>query len=297
MKDVVLGMAENYTESQLDPFVGSLRRTGFDGDIVLFTHAGNREIGSPWSRTHQVQFIELPWKRRLAAPCRWLFALRRQISAKMCNRDEFLSQCWLQDITNGRYALYYDFLLANSGRYRHILLSDVRDVVFQTSPFQRALPADLCLFAEHDSCTIGTSGATARWLQRFFGEKTLRELQDKQVVCAGVVMGTEAGIFQLIERMVDTMVLARSFWALRFGLDQAALNYLVHTGGLPNVQVFECLRGPAVHLALLPADQLKMDDDGQVLNENGSVIPLLHQYDRQVGFVQRAQESKALRAA
>jgi hypothetical protein len=35
MKDLIIGMAAGYTDEQLKPFVNSLKRTGYDGDLVL----------------------------------------------------------------------------------------------------------------------------------------------------------------------------------------------------------------------------------------------------------------------
>lgn len=35
MKDLIIGMASGYTDEQLKPFVNSLKRTGYDGDLVL----------------------------------------------------------------------------------------------------------------------------------------------------------------------------------------------------------------------------------------------------------------------
>jgi hypothetical protein len=35
MKDLIIGMAAGYTDEQLKPFVNSLKRTGYDGDVIL----------------------------------------------------------------------------------------------------------------------------------------------------------------------------------------------------------------------------------------------------------------------
>ena len=42
-----------------------------------------------------------------------------------------------------RFCSYLDFLTRHAGRYAHVMLSDLRDVVFQSDPFAQPLPADI----------------------------------------------------------------------------------------------------------------------------------------------------------
>lgn len=280
MKNLVLGMADGYNAQELAPFVKSLRSTGFSGDLVLFVASSTARQLQSFASQHDITLVDLPWAGRLFGRIRPLVALKRQILREQNDLETFVADRWKHHPVVGRFSFYRQFIADNRTEYEKVLLCDVRDVVFQSDPLAVELPADICLFSEHPSHSIGQSESNTRWIHRVFGQETLAALADKPIICGGVMLGTTEGMLSLLDQLIASMAACQSNWSLRFGLDQAALNCIAYVAGIPGAHIFGCCEGPATHLALVPAEQLGIQSDGQVLDRSGNIIPLLHQYDR-----------------
>ncbi|MCA9186696.1 MAG: hypothetical protein R3E01_08700 [Pirellulaceae bacterium] len=294
-RDAILGFAEGYGIEQLEMFVTSLRRTSFAGKAALFVdHNLPKDVGR-YLQDHDIQAVRAPWKRTIYRYVRKANALQRQIRGTYYSPTQFAQDYLHQDSTMARYAFYKQWLTAHGRHCENVLFTDVRDVVFQCDPFAQPVEDEICLFAEPGP-TIVNSGATAKWLRRSYGAAVVEQLADRPVICAGVMCGTRDGMLRLVNKLTAVMAKAPSFWSLRFGLDQAALNLWVHTHDVPGLTVFPHLEGRIAHLAWADSSTLKLNDDGQVVGEFGQVVPLLHQYDRHPRLNEQVQQ-RYLRAA
>ena len=280
MKNLILAFAENYCVDDLSPFVGSLRSSGYRGDVVFFVDDGISNDLQKFLKAHDVRMVKLPRKRGVFAAWRPLVALQRQLRGVRQDVPTFLRDCWKQDSAIGRFAYYKEFLCTHAEAYRNVILADARDVIFQEDPFSRPLESEVCLFAEHSSRPIASSGSTAKWIKRSFGTDAFEKISTQPVLCAGAIMGTVAGISVLIDELIEMMASCPAYWSLRFGLDQAALNCIVYDQRVPGVTLYSCLEGPIAHLALVPKTQFQFNDDGRLLGHDGRILPVLHQYDR-----------------
>lgn len=102
MKDLIIGACHNYTYDQIKCWVNSVKRSGFDGDLVLISFDDKQGIRQK-ARDAGVIVVE-----------EWFnpdFAVHVQ-----------------------RFASIYSYLCNNPNKYAMVITTDVRDVVFQSNP-------------------------------------------------------------------------------------------------------------------------------------------------------------------
>lgn len=294
-RSLVLSYIEEYSARDIAPFVKSLRATGYAGDIVLFTvnvdadceslFAKHRVQQIPVRRVDMKQSIRIPeWLANslgIASPVRpdgainirlaTLFgALNMETSALARRIAQLLWHC-----NSGRF-FYYQQFLEGHPEYEQVLIADVRDVMFQCSPFEGGMEDALYLFEEYPATPLGEQIDNATWIKRLYGRVALATLADFPIVCAGVMMGTRAQVLECVEGIADASVTNYVGW----GTDQGTLNHLVRTGQLASAAVKPYGSGPAMHLGIAPRDTIRTDAQGRVLNREGEVCNILHQYDR-----------------
>ncbi|MFM2042580.1 MAG: hypothetical protein RLY86_1156 [Pseudomonadota bacterium] len=162
------------------------------------------------------------------------------------------------------------------------LLTDVRDVVFQADPFAEAT-APLCFFLEDEPNTLATNaeGINLRWLARVLGRPLADRFADRGCVCVGTVLGDRDAILafcrqSLLLAAIPRAEVARTFG---FGVDQATCNLIAHGRLIPGGVVHPNY-GMVATVGRTPAAGLTLGPDGRVRNPDGTVSPILHQYDR-----------------
>lgn len=178
-------------------------------------------------------------------------------------------------------ARFLAFLRAIENHYpeaQTILLSDVRDVVFQADPLRPA-PPHLCFFCEASSLTIGQHAANRRWLARCVGEEIARGLADRPCVCAGTLLGPRAAMLRLLRQILLLLAIPRSAVAAAFGADQAAVNLIAHWGLAGEAEILPNFRRVAT-IGLTAPGAVSLDPEGRIRNPDGSISALVHQYDR-----------------
>ncbi len=182
-----------------------------------------------------------------------------------------------QSVNVERYRHYRAWLAAHPD-VDGVLLTDVRDVVFQGDPFARPLEASLVLPLEDPLMTLGSETNNAEWLRSLYGVERWAELSDLPIACSGTVLGTRSGV----QRYLDSMIAELSAHATDgqlAGLDQGAHNALLHGGrfvealAVPN-------GGRILTVGSMFPESLAVDAQDQVLAEDGHAPEIVHQYDR-----------------
>lgn len=259
-KNLILGVAVDYGFEDLRPFLVSLRNVGYQGDLVLFvsglgrrTLASLRKLGA---RTIPVK-LQYPYLRDI----------RAYGTLPVAHAGGMPPNC-------ARYIMYYLYLLEHGGAYDRVLITDVRDVIFQRDPFDFPFQRGLYCFLEDRSQTIASEPHNAGWLVDAGGETTLRELGGNVISCSGVTVGDTASILGYLERMNVMLLRIRPQW----GTDQGVHNYLIYTRALPNLMLVKNETGPVLTLGLVTEPRL--DAAGRLVNRDGSIPNVVHQYDR-----------------
>lgn len=294
---VVLGVAVGYGPDHIEPFVTSLRNTGYRGDVVLFVDAPLRRVLRGRHRYRDVILRPtaryLPWRLRfhersrryrqawgvvqglgsvaLAAADRLPLSPRRRAAAVL----QLVQR--LYPPTESRYFHFHHFLTERP--YARVLLSDVRDVVFQSDPFEQ-LPVDgLATGIETPRYTLATEPFNRMLVERVYGASGLARIGDRPISCCGVTAGDRDSIRRYLEAMMAE-IRAYGREAARRPTDQAPHNHLLWTGQLGEFHRCESLAGPIATLAMHDEHELELSDDGRLLNRDGTVPSIVHQYDR-----------------
>jgi hypothetical protein len=183
-----------------------------------------------------------------------------------------------------RWMFYYDFLCRNGSQYKNVLLTDAKDVLFQTDPFEYANDT-VMLTGE------GTTHAESIWNfedQQNYQQKTARFSDPSRwpVVNGGIVMGPATPLKEFCVFMYTNTVNRAYQNEENAHSDQAVINGLYHffLSKNPSFSLSDprkdsfCITGNGV--ARNEVSFQTIFTGGVMLNEKGDPYSLFHQWDR-----------------
>jgi hypothetical protein len=224
-QDVVMAYAEGYTVPYYIHFIETLRKTGFEGDIVLAV------AGYDLLERHVLDYLKTQENIVVYIHELSCYDSDKKIGPRLKKNGslDVFQMCLLHDVygwkdsegnvikrakdpREGRvvatmryewYWIWTQYYDPNSW----IMLVDARDSLFQTNPFQD-LPRNqgglLYFFGENSEATrLGLSTKNANWLRRSYGEETLEALKEKPTICSGSTMGEQMAIETYLRAMVN----------------------------------------------------------------------------------------------
>ena len=287
-RNLILGIAEDMEWAGLRPFVESLERTSFDGEVRLFvsgmsltTRRRLRRLGVRLHSYRRARFefrgtvfdAYTPPLRRFRS---WRIAASYPLAVRRLSRlapDRRRARAWLaaplRAANVARHLRYYRYLASAGERYDNVMLSDTRDVFFTHDPFDFEIGDALHCFLEESEYTLGTEPINRRWLTETYGEEVAVALGDRPVSCAGVTIGSYGAVLAYLSAMVDELS------QLRARNDQPVHNYVVHNGLAPRVRLVRNGEGPVLTLGLMEAAAVS-----SLLPDRYAEFSVLHQYDR-----------------
>lgn len=311
-EDAIFAFAEGYDIKIYLAFMESLKATGFAGDVVLSVSSLDKlKPGVEKYLRAQPNLVvyTVDWKCYTGSG---KLADGPNEGIRMC---QFSGMYGTQDadspdakprpaedarearpVATARYELYWAWSLAYHAN-SWLMLIDSRDALFQTDPF-KSLPREddeqaengqLYFFEENaETTTIGQSQFNSRWLKTAYGEDNVSPFFDKPVVCSGSTMGEQVAVEAYLRAMV---VQFDETHCKQKGCDQGFHNYLHYSHGLEgvkgirSVKLWEQGRGIINNLGLLRDKPLRergvlKEGTNEVLNWDGSISPVAHQYDR-----------------
>lgn len=244
--DLVIGFATGYGPAELACFVRSLRHVS-QTPVALV--ASEHPATKAFLQTHRIDHWRAP----------------RETT-------------WAPHLLIARFKHYLPILAAYP-HARRVLITDVRDVAFQSDPFAKGFVDDespVALFCETPPGTLGTHGANPRWLNTLIGPDIAATLADKPVVCGGSIIGTPKALSSMINTLLVLCAVQRSGALEGIGADQAALNVIVHK------QMAEAIAAPNFgRVATIGYTQAPgVTAENMLTNPDGSISPIVHQYDR-----------------
>ncbi|HSY16774.1 MAG TPA: hypothetical protein VK815_00505 [Candidatus Acidoferrales bacterium] len=274
-KKLVLGLLSNMPLEKASPFFLSLEKSGYRGDVCMIvsgidlpTQAFLRARG-----VHLIPFQRDQLKPKWTFAAAWLGAFMRPSQRQVY--ESRLASTYMHPHT-ARHFFYQSYLQECSAAYSHVLLTDVRDVLFQADPFAFEKPDGLCVFLADRSKTIGTCNHNTNSMLRGFGPEALKELRDKPIACAGTTLGTTAAICDHLSKVTRLLCAKKQ----RESIDQSVHNFVINKQPPARLNVFENFSGPVLTMAYVDPARMRFDDHGRVINTDGRVINTLHQYDR-----------------
>jgi hypothetical protein len=241
MMNLILGTAVGYDIAALQPFVSSLIRSNYKGRIVLFVDDLNNNAAE--------------------------YLCKQQIEIIPFEATGF-------PIYIRRFFLYKGFL-EEQHDIGQVMLTDVRDVIFQDDPFTFCDTDNLYCFEEDSTVPLLKCPVNTAWILQAYGIQGLDAIGDNSIICAGVTVGSYKNIRQYLERFCKELLKLPPVW----GIDQAAHNFLIRSGIIGNNVVCANDSGPVYTLALVKPGSIKIDEKGFIVN--GAGVPcIVHQYDR-----------------
>jgi hypothetical protein len=246
--DLVLTFASNYGFADIEPFVASLLNHGRNVHLTIFAESMDEAF----------------------------HLLAERLNIEVIPIEVALLREW--HICNLRFHLYDEYLRSTAGKWRNVLISDVRDVVFQADPFEESFPAPV-VFAAEDG-PIGTSGVNHEWLTQRYSPDIAGTLATRPIVCAGTTIGTISGIMAYVEAIWHEI--GSDSYDHRRAFDQGSHNYIAwHL---------------APHWAYVDPEDRIMATIGMTKPEritivnglimvDGKAPPIVHQWDRKPGLV------------
>lgn len=287
-KDLIIGVVDNYDWDKIKYWANSIEQSGFEGYKALIVYNMDAETAKKLS-TKEFMLIG-------------------------CNQydDEkgFVYNNIKGSIMVDRFLHVFNFLnmLDDPMGVDHVIVTDVRDVIFQTNPtewLQTFLLPGYDLLVGSENLTYENEPWGKNNMKNAFGEYFYEMIKDSKIFCAGVIAGK-------LDTLKDFCI---NLWLICRGLnprveggggpDQAAMNimlslgvynyttlftdpvdtWVLHAGtSLPAIQAGsggigeEYKRNPNMNIDFI--DNLEYTTDNDIVNVNGKKVSVLHQWDR-----------------
>lgn len=262
-KNLVIGTAINYGPDQIRNFALSFREFNTHDDVVLLMDNTSIEICQEFLATCNIRPILFETVMYFLKFTPWQIAV------------------------NCRLIGYYEFLYQNLN-YKHVLISDVKDVLFQRNPFEDLPDEFLYFFTEDTHVTIGQNPFNAEWILQDYGMDTLATLKDLPIICNGNIMGSNVSVQNYLKMLLDEMkLLADNRTQNTMFVDQAVTSYIAHTYSMDKLPRTIKVSGDIVGTIGISLSEAEHDGprDEIILNMgkiyvNGKIPDLIHQYDR-----------------
>ncbi len=288
---LVLGLVSGLAPATFTPFVSSLRRAGYHGQIGLVTAGYDASdlqriralVDHVWvvdgqylpalrltsALLRRLRSTRVVWR---AYPLAFRFACMIRGEAYAMSRWQRL-QFELQSLISLRCGHFYD-VVHSLPAAREVMVTDVRDVIFQDDPFRGGV-SGLEVFAEEPPATIRAQEANSNWIRELYGREALEVIADNPISCSGTVIGDRESILHYLSEMRQ-----ESFWHRQplTAHDQGIHNYLLWTGRLEPKTLVANGEGRVLSMALMAS--YERDERGYVLNRDGAPVAVVHQYDR-----------------
>jgi hypothetical protein len=290
-KDVILAAATGYIPEKIEVFVKSLSHTDFDGVLVLIIYK-EQELSYRSKFSFEKKF-EIKYQITIMGKLRvnsqytgWLRIkfIRNCIGAfyswRIDDHDKKNKYLALSVYSYPHVARFFEYkkFIDNNKNIRNVLLTDVRDVLFQVNPFKE-LGSGLYVGMENSEFSIGQEKFNKKWILDAYGTEIFNQLMSKQISCSGVTLGDIVSINIYVNKMLDEFMKQPYAKMSNRIYDQAMHNKLIGYNQLKNLVVCQPFDSKIVTLGLFQESQILLKNR-QVINRDGSLVAIVHQYDR-----------------
>lgn len=245
--NLILGIARNYSISDLRPFVRSARKF-HDCRIVLVIN-NDLELG----KALDAEGVD-------------------------CVLEGVSSSLGRPHMNFARVTDYVAVLQALSGQVERIFLADTRDVVFQSDIFQALPDAPMIFFEEGKGFSLESAGWNGNAIRRTFGVPVYDQIKHHEVICSGTVLGRHGVTIMYCWEKLLLGQMVRRRHHMRSGVDQATTNVIARVNLVPSSVVMP-YDGAVATLSGHNTNFLSVKD-GLLVTAQGNVPAAIHQYDR-----------------
>lgn len=265
MRNLILGTINYYNFEQVSKFIYSIKQTNFKGHICLF--AGSHISKKTISLIKMFNIEVLRFKETFPF-------LQNPHPANFKVLPEPIH------IYNYRHFLYFDYLLNNHNRFDNVLITDIKDVFFQKDPFDFKIDNAIHVAMENKNIKLGTCKDNAEWIRSGYGNDILEQMKNEVIVCAGTTIAPVRLMLDYLKRLLEEMSNVNNVFTCA---DQALHNALLFFNQVKPIKKLDNFNGPILTVGTEPNYQL--DKKGRLINEDGSIINTIHQYDRHMELI------------
>ena len=181
-----------------------------------------------------------------------------------------------------RWEIYANFLKENKDKYKIVLHTDVRDTIFQKDVFQ-FYNSYKSFFGVSEEDVLLNETINKHWMLTIINKSLFNNyFASRAVICAGLVIGTPD---KFIEYNNSFIKMAKGKY---FG-DQRYINYLIYYEKLFNDSIIikNNSNTHLMNIAMTKRDRITLDENDNILNYNGEIASVVHQYDRHRDIVKK----------
>ena len=259
-KNLIIGAVIYYEWEKMSTFFKSYIRAGFENcEIVMFVRDISQKTLSKM-KSYGIIIYDIP--------------------------DKFKKMT----ISNYRWKIYEDYLSENKNKYNLVFTGDIRDTFFQTDLFNSYEKKNSFLGIEIEDGNLSNK-YNKKWLISLYGKDSYRAIEHERIICIGSVWGA-------VDKMID---FTRMMWenlsskkAFKFNVfDQAPANYIIYI----NKAFDNCLvksdnkNGLVTTIGLTNITDIHLDSENNILNGNGEIAAVIHQYDRKEEIIKILNEA------
>ena len=158
----------------------------------------------------------------------------------------------------------------------------MRDVLFQKNIEDYEYKADIDLYVFEEYMKLEEEKAwNEPWLlllEKQYGEKFYNSIKHNKIICCGTTIGKLKSIKNYVRKQVEHLNKCSEKVRKRVNIDQGIHNYLIYTNKLSNIKK---MSNDDSFINTVCNDPFKkINDKNEIINKNGDVPYVVHQYDR-----------------
>ena len=248
-KNLIIGTLTNFDWKTIEPFITSYVKSSFENcDLIIFVYNISQSTITQ-IKSFGVIIYDVPEKYRY------------------------------KKVINFRWKINEDFLISNINKYNLVLSTDLRDVFFQK---------DLFKYYDGNRSFLGVAledenlsePINKKWLIDAYGKDLYNKIKNQRIICVGTVWGTIDKLIEFSKIMWEQL---DSQWSLSLNaIEQAVANYIIYHDKMFNGCLIksENKNGLIMTIGLTKEENIYFDLDDNLVNGNGKIAAVIHQYDR-----------------
>ena len=262
---MILTSGSGYKFYQLKPFLTTLLNTGYQGEVVFFV-SDTSNVTLRKLKQYPIKLVQFTYDYPY-------LSAYPEIANQVPIPIDFVPHP-----KTIRYVLYLAYLKAHADQYENVMVTDVRDVIFQKDPLDFDIGNKIYGYLEDNEQTIESNYFNSLWIKDAFGNEAFDSIGHKPIVCSGITIGGYSAMVSYLEKLTYYIINVVKDKGCK---DQGIHNYLIHTNQIENIELVPDDEGPVSTISSYKSvDNVIVDKNKQVRNNQGQVANIVHMYDR-----------------